>query len=55
MAPLPLHATGFTTPLPDVVARDLGDGVPPPVGQPGNIKVTVDFLFYHLAVRSYLN
>ncbi|KAF8667638.1 hypothetical protein HU200_052844 [Digitaria exilis] len=35
MAPLPLHATGFTTPLPDVVARDLGDGVPPPVGQPG--------------------
>ncbi|KAF8720076.1 hypothetical protein HU200_024850 [Digitaria exilis] len=35
MASLPLHATGSTTPLPDVVARDLGDGVPPPVGQPG--------------------
>nr|CAB3486527.1 unnamed protein product [Digitaria exilis] len=35
MAPLPLQATGSTTPLPDVVARDLGDGVPPPVGQPG--------------------
>lgn len=53
MAPLPLQVTGSTAPPPDVLARDLGDGVPPPVGQPGNIMATVDFfsalfLFVHM-------
>lgn len=46
MASVPLEVTGSTTPPPDVVAHDLGDVVPPPVDQPGNIMVAVVLFFF---------